>query len=107
MRRQYKTVRIGAQVHDTLKRLAKEDGGSLQDVLGKAIKEYDRQRFFDRLDADFVALRADPLAWKEYRDELKLWEGTLMDGLDPDENRDPATRVPRKRPVRKRTRSAR
>lgn len=35
--------------------------------------------------ADSAALKADPEAWAEELAERKLWEATLMDGLDPDE----------------------
>jgi hypothetical protein len=31
------------------------------------------------------ALRADSEAWAEHLAERKLWDATLMDGLDPDE----------------------
>ena len=34
----------------------------------------------------YAALQQDPEAWKDYQDELKSFEGTLMDGLDPDED---------------------
>jgi hypothetical protein len=33
----------------------------------------------------YAALRADTEAWAEELKERKLWEATLMDGLDPDE----------------------
>lgn len=42
-------------------------------------------KFFEQLNADYAALRADPEAWRQMQEEDKLWEATLMDGLDPDE----------------------
>jgi hypothetical protein len=33
-----------------------------------------------------VTLREDPAAWAEVEAERKLWENTLMDGLDPSEH---------------------
>jgi hypothetical protein len=37
------------------------------------------------VDAGYAALRADPEAWAEVEAERKLWDATLMDGLDPKE----------------------
>ena len=45
-----------------------------------------RQKFLEECDTAYAALQHDPEAWKEYQDELKLWEATLMDGLDPNED---------------------
>jgi hypothetical protein len=37
------------------------------------------------LNAGYAELRADPEAWAELEAERRLWDATLMDGLDPDE----------------------
>ena len=58
----------------------------MQAILDKALTEYQRKRFFEQLNADYEALRADPEAWAEYQSELALWDATLMDGLDPNEH---------------------
>jgi hypothetical protein len=41
-----------------------------------------RKEYFEELNADFARLRADPAAWAEGLAERKLWEATLMEGLD-------------------------
>ncbi len=33
----------------------------------------------------YARLREDPAAWADYLEEIKEFDGTLMDGLDPDE----------------------
>ncbi|HEU0168374.1 MAG TPA: hypothetical protein VFS62_11405 [Chloroflexota bacterium] len=43
---------------------------------------YRRQFFLEQLNEQFARLRADPAAWQEELAERKLWEGTLMDGLE-------------------------
>ncbi len=48
----------------------------------KATTRLDRQAFLNRLNADFARLRADKDAWQEELAERRLWENTLMDGLD-------------------------
>ena len=80
------TVRISEEAREALREISAESGESMQAILDKAIEAYRRKRFFEQLNADFAALRADPDAWAEYQKELALWDATLMDGLDPNEH---------------------
>lgn len=79
------TVRISAASHQVLRELAEQTGQSMTEVLDKALDAYRRKVFFEQLNAGYAALRADPEAWAELEAERKLWDATLMDGLDPDE----------------------
>src|SRR5271156_6416791 len=79
------TVRISEASHRVLRELAEQTGQTMMDVLDKALDAYRRKLFFEGLNADYAVLRADPEAWSEELVERKLWEATLMDGLDPDE----------------------
>jgi hypothetical protein len=79
------TVPISEASHQILKELAEQTGQTMMDVLDKALDAYRRKLFFEGLKEDYAALRADPEAWAEELAERKLWETTLMDGLDPDE----------------------
>ena len=78
-------VRISESSHQRLRKLARSSRTSMQEVLDRAIDEYERNRFFDELNEDFAALRSNPEAWAEYREEALLLENTLMDGLERDE----------------------
>jgi hypothetical protein len=79
------TVRISEASHQILKELAERTGQTMTDVLAKALDAYRRRVFFEQLNAGYAELRADPEAWAEHLAEQKLWDATLMDGLDPDE----------------------
>lgn len=79
------TIPISETSRRTLCELAEQTGQSMTDVLDKALDVYRRQLFFEQLNAGYAALRADPQAWAEELQERKLWDATLMDGLDPDE----------------------
>jgi len=79
------TVPISEAAHKMLQKLVEQTGQSMTDVLDKALDAYRRKVFFEQLNAAYAALRADPQAWAEELAERKLWETTLMDGLDPDE----------------------
>jgi hypothetical protein len=79
------TVPISDASHRLLRELAEQTGQTMTDVLDKALDVYRRKVFFEQLNAGYAALRADPEAWAELEAERKLWDTTLMDGLDPDE----------------------
>ena len=78
------TIPISEETRDELQELANETGESLQSVLERAVQEYRRQQFIAQLQRDYEALRNDPEALEEYQNELRLWENTLMDGLEDD-----------------------
>lgn len=79
------TVRISEAAQRILSELAEQTGLPEAELLEKALDDYRRRVFFEGLAADFAALKADPEAWAEELAERKLWDATLMDGLDPDE----------------------
>ena len=84
--KQSTTVRISEQTHHRLREMAAQSGEPMQAVLDKALEQYRRQKFWEECDAAYAALQQDPEAWQDLQDELKSFEGTLMDGLDPNED---------------------
>lgn len=80
------TVPISEASHRILQDLTQQTGLTATEVLDKALDAYRRKVFFEQLNAGYAALRADPKAWAEFEAERKLWDATLMDGLDPDEH---------------------
>jgi|SRR6516225_9075148 hypothetical protein len=79
------TVPISEASYQLLNQLAEQTGQTAFDILDKALDAYHRNVFFEQLNAGYAELRADPEAWAEHLVERKLWDETLMDGLDPDE----------------------
>ena len=51
-------------------------------VLDEAIEQYRGDKFFRELDESFDRLQADPEASKEELVEGRLWDTTLLDGLN-------------------------
>jgi hypothetical protein len=68
-----------------LRELAKWAGISEQEALARAVKEYYDRKFWEEANASYEALRADEESWAKLQAERKLWETTLLDGLDRDE----------------------
>ena len=83
------TVRISARSLSLLRELSDQEQLSQQAIIDKAIEAYRRKRLLEKANEAFAALRADPIAWKEELEERKLWEGTLADGLEEDEEEVP------------------
>lgn len=79
------TVQISEASQRILEQLSEQTGQSMAEIFEKALDAYRRQVFFEGLQADYAALRSDPKAWADYQAEHKLWDATLMDGLDPNE----------------------
>jgi hypothetical protein len=79
------TVPISEASQRLLKELVEQTGQTEMEVLHKALDAYYRKLFFERLNAGYAEMQADPEAWAEYMAEFREWDVTLMDGLDPDE----------------------
>ncbi len=76
------TVRISAKTHDTLRDLARAVGAPMQEIIEQAVEQYRRQRLLAATNAAYAALRADPAAWQEIKEEQTAWDVTLADGLE-------------------------
>jgi hypothetical protein len=88
------TVRISEASRQLLEELVEQTGQSVTDVLDQALLVYRRKLFLEQVNAGYAALRADSEAWAEHLAERKLWDKTLLDGLDPDEGWTQAGRCP-------------
>ncbi len=78
------TVRVTEETHAALRDLAMETGEPMQEVVAKAVEAYRRRLFLEAANADYARLRADPQAWAEELEERRLWDSTLLDGLEDD-----------------------
>jgi predicted DNA-binding protein len=79
------TVRVSVATHAALRQLADELGRPISQVVAEAVDHYRRNVFFDAFDAAVARLRGDPAAWAEELADRNALEGTLEDGLEPEE----------------------
>lgn len=75
-------IRVSKETHDLLIKMAEQDHTSIGEVAAKAVKRLDRDRFWKQYNDAYTKLRADPEAWAEYQAEIRVWDVTLMDGLE-------------------------
>lgn len=78
-------VPIASATLARLEEMASWTGLPVAEILERAVNEHYERQFWEAVNAGYAALRADPDAWAEVESERRLWENTLMDGLDPSE----------------------
>lgn len=76
------TVRVATPTYERLNEMASAGRKTIGEVVADLIEGYDKERFFQELEAAGRRLRADPVEWASFQAELSEWDGTLMDGLE-------------------------
>jgi len=59
-----------------------EIGESMQTIIEQAVEQYRRRRFLEGLNQDFKTLKEETQSWQEELEERKLWDKTLLDGVE-------------------------
>ena len=75
------TTRISRASHRALREMSESSGEPMQAIIEKAIEEYRRKHFWQRVNEAYAALRKNRKAWRDELKERKAWEATLSDGL--------------------------
>ncbi|MGI8482809.1 MAG: hypothetical protein ACR2OU_00985 [Thermomicrobiales bacterium] len=78
-------VRLEAKTHARLREMAETEHRSMGEIVTDLLERYEREQFWDRVDTSLAKLKADPVAWKEYQDEIAVWDATSGDGLENEE----------------------
>ena len=76
------TIRVDDRTAAVLRELAQKQGTSIREVTAEAAEVLRRKRFMQEFNAAYARLQADPEAWAEELEERRLYENTLMDGLE-------------------------
>ena len=79
------TVRINKENHELLKELSKVTDMTMQNVIETALKQFHKQLFWEKAATEFKQLRQDERAWTEEQAENEVWDTTLSDGFEGDE----------------------
>ncbi len=77
-----KSVRVDERLHATLQEIAQEEKRSIRQIIEDAVRQYRKERFWAGVEEDLARLRADPVAWKDYQDEIAVWDTLASDGLE-------------------------
>ena len=80
------SVRVDRGTYERVRRLAAEEDRSITDVIADAVKAAEERRFWRAYQDGLARLKGDPKAWADYAEESRELEGTLSDGMEPDED---------------------
>lgn len=78
------TVRVEDELAATLRQLSIEESRPIGQVIEDAVTQYRKEKFWRDVEVSVDRLRADPVAWQDYQDEIRLFEGGSLDGIDDD-----------------------
>ena len=78
-------VKLKPQTHAELQAIAKEQDRSMGDVVASLIQHYRKEQFWERARISVERLKADPVAWQGYLDEIAEWDTLAGDGLENEE----------------------
>jgi predicted transcriptional regulator len=76
------TVRVNRQTYNEIKDLADKQNKNMQNIIDLAIKQYKKIQYFQELNLSFLRLKENKELWDEEKNERKMWDSTLADGLD-------------------------
>lgn len=62
--------------------MSDELGEPIPSLLEKIVAKARQRQIMEESNKAWAELRADPVAWEEELAERKLWEATLMDGIE-------------------------
>jgi len=79
------SVRVDEETLATIRALSKSEKRSIGQVIAEAVKRYEDQKFWEEARKGYERLRADPVEWKAYWDELEEWDTLSNDGLENEE----------------------
>lgn len=76
------TIRVPPKTHEQLRQLAITRQQPIGQVVAAAVDRLASDRFWDEMEAAFEQLYADPVAAAEYESERRVWDATLLDGIE-------------------------
>ncbi|HEU0164362.1 MAG TPA: hypothetical protein VFQ54_04905 [Thermomicrobiales bacterium] len=78
-------VRVEETTHAKLNAWSEAQKKPISQIVRELVDHQEAELFWAAMHEDFDRLRADPVAWKDYQDEARIFEGGSMDGLEDDE----------------------
>ncbi len=76
------TIRVDDKTLKIIRRISKEAGISMQEILDKAVEDYRRKQVLMEANEAYKVLRENPGKWKEEIEERQEWDTTIADNLE-------------------------
>ncbi|MBA3379492.1 MAG: hypothetical protein H0T93_11475 [Chloroflexia bacterium] len=78
-------VKLKPETHAALQELAREENRPMGDIVADSLQRYKKEEFWRRARLSVERLKADPVAWKGFQEEIAVWDGMAGDGLTGEE----------------------
>jgi len=76
------SIRVSKETQDVLREIAEQERRPMSTITDEALRAYRRELLWRRAEADYARLAADEEQFRDYQDEIALWDSTSSDGLD-------------------------
>jgi hypothetical protein len=79
------SIKVASTTHARLQEIARKQERPMGEVIANLVARYEDEEFWTAYRQAYENLRKDPVAWKEYEDEVKVWDQLSGDGLEHEE----------------------
>lgn len=79
------TIKIKAETHLKLQEISRSEDRPMGEIVTRLVDEYEHLRFWQEAKAQVARLKADPVAWKDYMDEMTEWDEVPNEVLDQED----------------------
>jgi hypothetical protein len=74
-------IKLKPGTHAKLQELSKVQARPMGEIVTELVDRYEEDQFWRAYQESFAKLRTDPVAWKDYAEELAEWEAITDEGL--------------------------
>jgi hypothetical protein len=78
-------VKVKPHTHAKLLAFSKEDERPMSEIVEQLVDRFEKERFWAGVNEDLARLKADPVAWQGYLDEMAEWDNMPNEVLDAEE----------------------
>ena len=97
-------VKVKPDTHAKLRQIAKTQHKSMGDIVTALVDRYEEEQFWQEAKEQLDRLKADPVAWQEYMDEMAEWDAMpneVLEAEPPYDNPEVDTHGPNARSTRR------
>jgi len=76
------SIRVSKETQDVLRSIAEQEHRPMSTITDEALKAYRKELLWRRAEADYARLAANEDQFRQYQEEIALWDATSSDGLD-------------------------